>query len=530
MKFNEKLQKLRKENKFSQEQLADKLEVSRQAVSKWESGTTYPEMDKLIAMCKIFNCSLDDLTNDDISSEELTIKVKNNNMGFIGEILDMVEKSFQLFKRMTKGQIISCLLTMLVVIMLIAILHIPVSSLYRLGTNIFNNFGANISSVLSSIWYFILEVAYFILGVVVFIYIYKIKYLDNLDEYKDFKKIDNGANNSDIEVQEKKQKHDDTKKYEYVVSNINNPFNSIFRNLGKILIFLLKAFLIVTLIPFIISLIALFVTFVLWIGITFKGVLYFGIFFIIAGSILININLIEIIYNFIVNKKLAAKRVFITSILALSAIGVGVGITMINISNIRYIDSIPKEIEIAKFTKEYEMKEGFVILDDMYGKTEYVIDNNLGNKVNLEANYYDIFHNIRTYECDDTVIRVNATTKNNFIFSEELNLIIKDLKNNQVHNYDLLHRVELKIYASEDNIRKIKDSNNKYFEEEIENREQNTINQYESEIKRLQDRIYELESNQNEYETKIQSYKEEIAEYKRKIQDYKDRLKDLFNE
>lgn len=38
MKFNEKLQKLRKENQMSQEQLADLLEVSRQAVSKWESG------------------------------------------------------------------------------------------------------------------------------------------------------------------------------------------------------------------------------------------------------------------------------------------------------------------------------------------------------------------------------------------------------------------------------------------------------------------------------------------------------------
>lgn len=43
MNFSEKLQKLRKENKLSQEQLANLLDVSRQAVSKWESGTTYPE-------------------------------------------------------------------------------------------------------------------------------------------------------------------------------------------------------------------------------------------------------------------------------------------------------------------------------------------------------------------------------------------------------------------------------------------------------------------------------------------------------
>ena len=66
MKFSEKLIKLRKENKLSQEQLANKLDVSRQSVSKWESGQTYPEMDKLLSLCKIFKCSLDDLTNDEI--------------------------------------------------------------------------------------------------------------------------------------------------------------------------------------------------------------------------------------------------------------------------------------------------------------------------------------------------------------------------------------------------------------------------------------------------------------------------------
>ena len=59
MNFNEKLQKLRKEKKYSQEELADMLDVTRQSVSKWESGQTYPEMDKLLAICKIFGCTLE---------------------------------------------------------------------------------------------------------------------------------------------------------------------------------------------------------------------------------------------------------------------------------------------------------------------------------------------------------------------------------------------------------------------------------------------------------------------------------------
>jgi len=50
LSFLEKLQTLRKEKGLSQEQLADLLNVSCQAVSKWESGQTYPEIDKLIRL------------------------------------------------------------------------------------------------------------------------------------------------------------------------------------------------------------------------------------------------------------------------------------------------------------------------------------------------------------------------------------------------------------------------------------------------------------------------------------------------
>lgn len=64
MKFHEKLQELRKGRGLSQEALAEILDVSRQAVSKWESGQTYPETDKLIALAKRFDVTLDSLLQD----------------------------------------------------------------------------------------------------------------------------------------------------------------------------------------------------------------------------------------------------------------------------------------------------------------------------------------------------------------------------------------------------------------------------------------------------------------------------------
>lgn len=80
MNFAEKLSNLRIQNGYSQEGLAEKLYVSRQAVSKWEVGTTLPETDKLIAISEFFNVSIDYLLKENVklnydeSLERLVIK------------------------------------------------------------------------------------------------------------------------------------------------------------------------------------------------------------------------------------------------------------------------------------------------------------------------------------------------------------------------------------------------------------------------------------------------------------------------
>lgn len=74
MNFGENLQTLRKLNNYSQEDLADKLQVSRQAVSKWESGTGYPEIEKIISICDLFDCSMDELVKGKISIDSISEK------------------------------------------------------------------------------------------------------------------------------------------------------------------------------------------------------------------------------------------------------------------------------------------------------------------------------------------------------------------------------------------------------------------------------------------------------------------------
>lgn len=66
MTTGEKLAKLRREQNLTQEQLAELLGVSRQAISKWESGAAYPETEKLIRLGKLYHCSMDYLLMEEV--------------------------------------------------------------------------------------------------------------------------------------------------------------------------------------------------------------------------------------------------------------------------------------------------------------------------------------------------------------------------------------------------------------------------------------------------------------------------------
>ena len=110
MKFGDNLKAIRKHHKMSQEKLAEKVNVSRQSVSKWENGEAYPEMHNILQLCKIFNCKINDLVHTEMSDfssldEEIVMKVVkfneekqkqvktlSNVIGLIGKIGGIVLK------------------------------------------------------------------------------------------------------------------------------------------------------------------------------------------------------------------------------------------------------------------------------------------------------------------------------------------------------------------------------------------------------------------------------------------------------
>ena len=82
MSFAENLKHIRREKRLSQEELAEILDVSRQAVSKWEQGSGYPEVEKLLLLSSKLNISLDSLMLTEIAQE-----ANNKNTNATGTII-----------------------------------------------------------------------------------------------------------------------------------------------------------------------------------------------------------------------------------------------------------------------------------------------------------------------------------------------------------------------------------------------------------------------------------------------------------
>ena len=108
MEFSEKLLTLRKAKDLTQEQLAEKLNVSRQSVSKWESGQVVPELEKIVAMSVVFDVTTDYLLK---SSEIDDLSVKT----------EMLEKQQQqmLFREQRQQKIRECILYVIVIYLIL---------------------------------------------------------------------------------------------------------------------------------------------------------------------------------------------------------------------------------------------------------------------------------------------------------------------------------------------------------------------------------------------------------------------------
>ncbi len=117
----DKIMNLRKKNGWSQEELAEKMQVSRQAVSKWEGAQTVPDLEKILALSRLFGVTTDYLLKDEIEDEELTDEpdrapVKRVSLALANEFLDWRE---QAAKRIAAGTFL-CIIAVIPLLLLAA--------------------------------------------------------------------------------------------------------------------------------------------------------------------------------------------------------------------------------------------------------------------------------------------------------------------------------------------------------------------------------------------------------------------------
>lgn len=448
MNFCNNLQKLRKNKNISQEQLAEELGVSRQAVSKWESGASYPEMDKLVLLCKIFNCNLDDLINKDMSQIEDLSNSKKILANFVKNIEDGITKTIKMIENFGFKEFVKFIIQILIIVLVIAICRIPFSLVEDAVYNILAEYQNNvICNVFLTFFEFIISIGYSIFAIITFFYIYKVKFLSDIE-------VINQESNTKIVDTNKQTKSSD----KYIIKSDKM---TILEFLTMLLIWFLKFMIIVFMIPTVISLLTTIVCFTLFIVLLFKGLLLTGPILITLSLTVFGVALLEIMFNFIVNKKSTYKRVFITMISSIIVFGVGVLFSMVYFSNLKLINKPSPKFKNRETEQVIPMSDNLFI-HDYNGNINYEVDQNMSNdEVKLVLSYYSDTITPKVNKNDDNTYSIGVIQSKYFRMQDYIDDIIDNLKKRRVYTYYGVDNIDTTIFASEENINKIKENHYK---------------------------------------------------------------------
>lgn len=445
MKFCDKLPKLRKDNNLSQELLADKLGVSRQAVSKWESGSSYPDMEKMIQICKILNCTLEDLLDDGSIGNNNT--VNNNKFNFnnyINDFLKFITKMYNMFIAMSFKDKIKCILEMICIGF---ILFIASSIIYCIMDELLFDIFLSIPAVGQYINYTLEKIVIVILiiaSAIIFIHLFKIRYLDYYVTVED-----QNVNEKTFEEPVEDKKSFNQKKEKIIIRDPKHSKFSFFDLLAKIVIVILKIMFAIFAIPCIIMFIFLITIFAMSIYHIKFGLIFLFSTISLVGVILLNYIVIEYIYNFIISKKQNYKKIFIIIISGLTIFGIGLGLLICTYLTFEKTNYIPKEFEKDNVV-EVKMTDKTVIdnQDIIYKidnkvknikiTSKYTINNIISNEVYTSSKYNVCY--IHTYNDE----------------YELLKLLYTDIKNKKTRDYaDFMPYKNITVTVSKDTYDKL---------------------------------------------------------------------------
>ena len=472
MKFGDKLIELRKKNGYSQEELAEKLGVSRQSVSKWESNNTYPETDKIIQIANLFDCSMDDLINDKVTDVESSLRKNKNNINKVWKsFLDFITNSINMFSKMTFIDGFKCIIKML---LLCFILGIGGSILCKIAAstiaNIFSFLSAERVSLIRDVLKNVFHLVWFVIAAIIVIHTFRIKYLNDYEEIVK-------------ESEEKKKEYITNNKGEkqevIFVKNENEKPAEFLGTLAKIVIVFIKFIAFWILLGITFSTIGLIIATVLTLVHIPVHIMFLWIaLLLIAGSV-VSIQIISLLISFIFNKKVNVVANIITFIICVIISGFSIGMMALTANKIEYITDA-SIFNYKTQTTEIEYKDNLVIESHGNGinnKYKYIIDNNMeDNKIIASREVDTKYYKLNVYETEiDQMPVIKISQNDNGNFKAFYNFMIKNLKKNKIYAIDVYGEDPLIIKANEETINKLIENQKKLWLIE-EERTENEIN------------------------------------------------------
>lgn len=452
--FADNLKKIRKYNNLSQEQLAEQLGVSRQSVSKWESAQAYPEMDKVIQICKMFNLNIDELLNQNLQEVKEKKEEKNNINKYIDDFLGFVTKTIDMFTSMNFKEKVRCLLEQFIVFLILLILFLIIGS-------VFEEIASNLIAIMPDAVYGVLEdiyiVLYLIFALIIFIHIFKTRYLDYYEIVKAdvLENINNKVENSDSEQYE--EGHDinkiliEKRKEKIVIRDPQHSEYKFINGLLKVLLFIIKCLTMFVFIGFSCSLVGLVFVFIIFIYHVSVNTLFVGLSIGSLSCIFINILILISLFSFIFNKKFPAKKIFISLLVSLLIGGLGAALTFMRCLSLdfeEYPVSNNKEI-----TETYDFNNDMNIYNFVHDDTiVFKTDNSLDNKVKIIVKYDEEAFDISLNKEDENIVIKGKDKLDDFL--SVYKKVKSNLKNNKIYNYTYLYP-EVTIITSEVNIKQI---------------------------------------------------------------------------
>ena len=475
MKFGDKLIELRKKNGYSQEELAEKLGVSRQSVSKWESNNTYPETDKIIQIANLFDCSMDDLINDKITDVESSLRKNKNIYNIWDSLLEFITKTINMFSHMKFSEGFKCIIEMLIVGFLLTLLGkfiCGVSS--TIIANIFSFIGPKFTSTLQGILDGIFNLIWFIVTIITVIYTFKIRYLNEYET--ETIKINEEKKAKGEEVEEiKKEEHK-------IIRKENEKPYEFLSVLSKMVIYFIKFIALCILMGVCGSTVGFTVSTVVMLYLVNVNILFLWIALFLISCTVISIQFIILIICFVFNKKFNILRNAIVFICAIILFGVSIGLSAITIKDMDYVgnDSI-FNMEVKEIYLEY--KDNLLIdsyhRSDNVNEEKYVIDNSIpDNQItvskNIASEYFKLEQIEKTID-NMPVIKVQEETFGGF--RKFYDLYTEGLKNNKIYTFEDYGNDPITIKANETTINNLINNIKKvYLVEETRNENEISIN------------------------------------------------------